>query len=185
MGKNVYDFDNTIFAGDSSVRFYLYCARRRPGILLDLPGVGLWFFCLKLGLVDKTRFKERLYRYFTRLRDIHGLVAAFWQENFSRIKPWYLAQKRGDDVIISASPEFLLAPACARLGVTLLASQVDPGTGAYTGLNCHGREKVRRLQAAMPECVVDKFYSDSRSDTPLALLAKEAYLVKGDRLLPW
>ena len=93
--------------------------------------------------------------------------------------------KRADDVIISASPAFLLAPACQRLGVTLLASQVDETTGKYQGLNCHGEEKLRRLKAAMPAIVVDKAYSDSRSDTPLAMLAKQAYLVKGDRLLPW
>ncbi len=185
MGQNVYDFDNTIFAGDSSVRFYCHCVKRKPSILLDLPAVGVWLIGMQLGLVEKTRFKERLYRYFTKVEDIRSAVTAFWDENFQRIKPWYLAVKRADDVIISASPEFLLAPACQRLGVTLLASQVDETTGKYRGLNCHGEEKVRTLKAVMPTIVVDKAYSDSRSDTPLALLAKQAYLVKGDRLLPW
>ena len=29
------------------------------------------------------------------------------------------------------------------------------------------------------------FYSDSQSDAPLAAIADHAFLVKGDRLLPW
>ncbi|MBF1089242.1 MAG: haloacid dehalogenase-like hydrolase, partial [Solobacterium sp.] len=32
---------------------------------------------------------------------------------------------------------------------------------------------------------IENFYSDSYSDTPLARIAENAYLVKGDNLLPW
>ena len=35
------------------------------------------------------------------------------------------------------------------------------------------------------EVDIDEFYSDSRSDAPLARMAKRAYLVKGETLLPW
>jgi phosphoserine phosphatase len=41
---------------------------------------------------------------------------------------------------------------------------------------------VRRLKEAYPEVVIDRFYSDSRADTPLAKLAREAFLVKGNDL---
>ena len=30
---NVYDFDGTIYDGDSSIDFYLFCIKRKPSIL--------------------------------------------------------------------------------------------------------------------------------------------------------
>lgn len=33
---NVYDFDKTIYAGDSTIDFYLFCLKRQPAIL-QLP----------------------------------------------------------------------------------------------------------------------------------------------------
>ena len=185
MKRNVYDFDQTVYSGDSTLHFYRYCARRHPGILLDLPVVGVWFAGMALGVVDKTRVKQRLYRFLTRVPDVDALIASFWDAHRCNLKRWYLDQKRVDDVIISASPEFLLRPVCEWLGVTLLASRVDVRTGRYTGLNCHGKEKVARLYAAIPGMEIARFYSDSLSDAPLAQLAQQAYLVKGEELLPW
>jgi phosphoserine phosphatase len=75
---------------------------------------------------------------------------------------------------------------CAKLGIVhVLASQVDPKTGRYTGLNCHGEEKVRRLKEVEKNADIEEFYSDSISDAPLAALAEKAYLVKGDQRRVW
>ena len=102
------------------------------------------------------------------------------------MKPFYAKTRRPDDVVISASPEFLIAPACARLGVAcVMGSPVDRRTGAFHGPNCHGEEKVRRFRAAFPDGQIDDFYSDSHSDYPLARIARRAILVRGDRLEPW
>ena len=66
-----------------------------------------------------------------------------------------------------------------------MATVVDPKTGKHTGLNCHGEEKVKRFYQMFPNAEIDEFYSDSLSDTPLALEAKRAFLVKGDQILDW
>ena len=79
-----------------------------------------------------------------------------------------------------------MTPICQQLGVTLIASVVDKKTGQYTGENCFGEEKVRRFEkAGYAKADVEAFYSDSYSDSPLAELAKEAYLVKGEVCYPW
>ena len=117
--------------------------------------------------------------------DIDRAVEAFWDEYFPRVNRWYLDHQQPDDIIISASPEFLIAVPAGRLGLRLLASRVDRHTGETEGENCHGEEKVRRLREAYPEVEIREFYSDSLSDTPLAKLADKAYLVKGQELLPW
>ena len=66
-----------------------------------------------------------------------------------------------------------------------MGSPVDKHTGRYSGPNCHGAEKVRRFRQRFPDARIDGFFSDSLSDSPLAELARSAWLVQGDRLLPW
>lgn len=183
---NVYDFDQTIYRRDSTADFYFYCLARRPEIALLLPMQGFHFARYLLGRISKTAFKERFYRFFTKVPDMDAWVEDFWRTHRGGISAWYLAQQRSDDLVISASPEFLLRPICRDLGIShLLASRVDPKTGQYTGKNCHGREKVRRLRAAFPGAQVGEFCSDSLSDTPLAELAEKSYIIKKERKLDW
>lgn len=178
---NVYDFDNTIFRGDSMARFFAFCLRRHPRILRRLPGVTARAALLLLGKEDLTGFKARLFGFLRDIPDVEREVAAFWAVNKRRIKPWYLSQARPDDLVISAGPEFLLAPVCPRL----IASRVDPATGAYTGRNNDGEEKVRRFRAEYGGSPVEAFYSDSLHDAPMASIAEKAFLVKGDQILRW
>ncbi|MBQ6570678.1 MAG: HAD-IB family phosphatase [Clostridia bacterium] len=183
---NVFDFDKTIFKYDSSVMFYKYCLKRHPQILKYLPIQMVGGVRLFLKLRPKTECKELFYRYFRGIDDIDSYLEDFWDKNICYIQKWYKDMQRQDDVIISASPEFLLAPACRRLGIKyMMATRVDRHTGIHDGINCHGEEKVRRFYEAFPQGKVDKFYSDSRSDTPLANIAREAYLVDGETLTPW
>ena len=154
------------------------CTKSFAVTLALLP--GYW-----LGKISKTAVKERMYGFLRRVPDVDAELEAFWAKNFDRVNPWYLAQQRPDDIIISASPEFLVRIPAQKLGVRLLASRVDKHTGKTDGENCHGAEKVRRLHEAYPEVQIAEFYSDSRSDSPLAELAERAYLVHGQERTPW
>lgn len=182
---NVYDFDNTIYRGDSSFDFYRHCCARYPRVRRDIFGVLPLAAGLLLHRRDKTRAKERFYHYLSFVPSVESEVLRFWETHAQNIKPWYLEQKHGDDLIISASPVFLLSPICERLGVTLIASRVEAQTGIYDGLNCHDEEKVRRMRQEYPDVEIDRFYSDSLADTPLAKLARAAFLVKGDAISPF
>jgi phosphoserine phosphatase len=53
------------------------------------------------------------------------------------------------------------------------------------GANCHDTEKVTRFREAHGEARIEEFYSDSRSDAPLAALAKRAYFIRNGRPEPW
>lgn len=169
------------------MQFYCFCLRRHPKILRYLPGqftAFVRYYVFHLG--TKTQMKERFYCYFQAVPDIRTEARVFWERNESKLlQSWYLEQKQPNDVIISASPEFLLEPICQKLGVALIGSQVDPATGRYRGINCHGAEKVRRFEQQFPGAEIQCFYSDSYSDTPLAELAKMSFLVKGESLTPW
>lgn len=184
---NAYDFDKTIYDGDSTADFYFFCLKRHKKIISLAPSLiaaFLKFYVFKKG--TKTEFKEVMYR-FLRFCNIDKDLKDFWSVNKNKIKQFYLKQKKSDDVIISASPEFLLKPICNELEIiNLIASRVDCKTGKYSGINCHGKEKVRRFYEIFgKDTKVEEFYSDSYSDTPMAEIAKRAYLVKQDKLFDW
>jgi len=153
---------------------------------LDIPGQMINGLLFVLKIRKKQVFKQRMLGFLTRIGDVDARVNAFWDENFCRIKPWYYEKQKPDDVVISASPEFLVKPACDRLGIRItMGSPVDKHTGKFSGPNCHGEEKVHRFYKVFPNEKIDEFFSDSYSDTPLARLAKTAWLVKDSELLPW
>ena len=182
----VYDFDQTIYKRDSTADFFFYSLRKHPKTFLAVPtiiGAFFKYYIMKKG--TKTQFKEKLYT-FLRYADVENEIEHFWDRNIKDIKKFYMEQHRDDDTVISASPEFIIKPACRRLGITnVMASVVDPKTGRHSGINCHGKEKVRRFKEAFPDTPIERFYSDSLSDTPLAELAKNAYMVKGDKITNW
>lgn len=183
---NIYDFDKTILDGDTTYNFYFFCLKKKPSLALGLFGMIIPSAKYFLGLCTKTQFKEKFYRFMTKI-DCIALLEEFWDENIKYIKPFYLKNQREDDVIISASPYFLLEPAAKRLGIKYLyATNVDPKTGKHDGINCHGEEKVRRFdEAGFARADAEEFYSDSLSDTPLAKISQKAYIVIGEKLIPW
>lgn len=184
---NAYDFDKTIYDGDSTADFYLFSIKRHKKIITLLPSLlcaFIKFYVFKKG--TKTQFKEKMYR-FLNYCDLNKDLDDFWSINKHKIKKFYLSNKKSDDVIISASPRFLLEPICNHLGIkTLIASEVDCKNGKYTGVNCHGEEKVRRFYSVFDsETKVNEFYSDSYSDEPMAKIAKKAFMVKKDKINNW
>lgn len=183
---NIYDFDKTIYDGDSTADFVKFCAKKYKKTWLTLIPTAWAFFLYAIGIYTKTRFKEKMYGFLRYVPDTDTAVSEFWDSHEKNILDYYKASKRDDDIIISASPEFLLKPICERLGITrLIASRVDKSTGRYTGENCWGGEKTKRLLAEYGIEHCDKFYSDSFSDTPLAEIADEAYIVRKNELTPW
>lgn len=185
-GMDVYDFDGTIYRGDSTADFLRWCVRRHPRAGLALPRAGVAAgACFGLHAIDKTQFKRALYRCLRNVPDIEREVNRFWATHEERIGG-PCAPSAGD-LVISASPEFLLRGPCERRGLQLIASQVDPFTGRVLGPNCSGAEKVLRYRARFGDEPIERFFSDSLGDAPMAALAREAWLVDvpHDRLEEW
>ena len=184
---NVYDFDGTLFHPDCSYLFFVYCLRHDTRAVSNaIPKSLLQFLRYWIrGRKDAKPLKEALFSYLNRLESTEQTVQDFWAENADKVESWYLQQRDTDDLILSASPEFLLQPIAEKLGVRLLATPMNPYTGKIEGRNCHDIEKVRRFREAYPGETVEAFYSDSLSDSPMAELADRAYLVRGSERIPW
>ncbi len=186
MNIIAYDFDGTIYDGDSSVDFYKFCFQKKKTICKYWLK-QLWYFGLYiLGLKTKTEMKEVLFCFLKDLHDIDGLLKEFWNNHYTKIKPWYLKKEHLNDIIISASPEFLLELPIKKLKVKdLIASVVDIKTGKFLKENCHGEEKVKRLKEKYPEIVVEEMYTDSSADLPMIEISKKGFKVKKNVVMPY
>lgn len=179
-----YDFDKTIYKGNSFVDFYFYCLLRRPYIALLLPYQAIIGLLFVWRVINKKQCKQLFHGYLFFVFGKDAMIAKFWQTHIQRIKPWYLAQKREDDVIVSASPKFFLQPACDLLGIKhLIATDMDLHTGKIRGDNCCAECKVKMFKQTFGEdAQLAAFYSDSKSDLPMLQLAEKGYFVFGDTI---
>lgn len=183
---NVYDFDGTIYSGDSTIDFYIFCLKKKPGIVRVLGKQLGGAFQYKMGKLSKTQFKEAFFAFLPYLQEREKMVNEFWKANEKKIKPWYWENRKEEDIIISASPEFLLSCMKKKLGIQdVIASKVDINTGKFLGENCRGEEKIKRFSVKYKIESIDNFYSDSDADIPMARIAKKAYKVRGLQVEEW
>ncbi len=183
---NVYDFDGTIYNGDSTIDFWLFSLRRHPSVILKFPSQVTAAILHKTGKITTVQMKERFLSFVSNIPDITAETELFCRKKMHKIKEWYLEQKHSDDLIISASPEFLVAPFCKNLGnISLIATEADPLTGIISGKNCKGDEKVERFRSKYGNAAIDEFYSDSLADLPLAQTAKKSFIVSKNKIKRW
>ena len=129
--------------------------------------------------------KQRYYCFFRGI-DAVEMAERFWDENIAKIRNWYKSLQKHDDLVITASPEFLIKPICRRLGIqNLIASEVDPKTGKTLGRNCRDWEKVKRYRREYGDTPIEEFYSDSYADSPLARMAAKAHMVVEGEIVDW
>lgn len=178
---NVFDFDGTIFRGDSTAVFTHMCAVRCPAVTLHILRT-----LPKYSRMPITQWKQELFGYLRYVPEPEKLVSAIADSMDRRVYGWYREIAAPDDVVISASPLFIVQPLCEKLGIkNVCASNVDIHTGIYAGVNCSKDEKVRVFRERFGDAEIDAFYSDSLKDSPMASIARRAYLVKHGRISPW
>jgi HAD superfamily hydrolase (TIGR01490 family) len=183
----VFDVDGTLLDGDCLL---LAARRSRPPIALLAAAVALVpaLCAWKLGRLSTGQFKERTLRRFAICARVNQAEAAGQPQWLlgdleRRLRPQALQrlrwhQGRGDRVLLcSASPRMLLQPLADRLGVELLATELQRQQGRWqpllAGANCKGAEKVVRLQSHLGslEGLSIEAYGDSRGDRELLQLA--------------
>lgn len=184
---NVYDFDETIYDGESSVEFILAYLKKDPGIITFLPTVAKVMFLYKRGKITFDdfvgKYASQLKKYFERNEvDISSFVSEFWDKRMKKIKPFYLEIQQEDDVIITASPEFMMKDVCDRLGIKhLIATDFDIKTGEIKKA-CFREGKIDCFREVFPEGIIDNFYTDSLNDEFLFPFAKHVFMVKKSKI---
>ena len=184
---NVYDFDGTIFPSDCAIGFCIWCMNRHPKLWLTFFPKAIRITALnKMGKLPEYLKQREFFSYLTLLNDFDVQIERYWDKNEKRIASWYLAQKRPDDLIISASPTCIIEPIAKRLGVNFIATEYDREYGVFLNNFMYAKEKAKYIfDHGFP--LIENFYSDSLADTPLALCAEKAHLVtnKASTVIDW
>ncbi len=184
---NVYDFDETLYDGESSVEFFLYYFRVDPSLVKFLPGVIKALFLYK---AEKITLDEFLNDYGKQVEDyiathkneFERTVKSFWDKKITKIKPFYFGIQKPDDVVITASPDFLIREACNRLGIeNLISTKIDLVSGKIEA-PCFRESKIERFREVYPTEAIDDFYTDSMNDRFLMPFAKRVFIVKGSKI---
>jgi len=173
-----YDFDKTIYDGDSSTDFFFYMVFHRPYLLIFAPYFLLMLLLYSIKIISKKKIKELLFFFVPWHKNIDKIVDKFWQKNANKIFDWYAIQKKDNDLIISASLDFLLKPIMDMLNIkNWISTKYDVKTGKINGENCYGEEKLKQFRLQFSGHQLEAFYSDSMSDFPMFKESNEAYLV--------
>lgn len=177
----LYDFDKTVYFYDCTVKFWLYCLKRKPYLIFGLV-VQIWGFLLfKLKIKNREYFKSKFMFFIRHFADIEKEILNFWSKEEKNICTWFANSVCPDDIIISASPVFLVKPMADKFGIKLIASEMDIHTAQFLSPNCKGKRKVEVL-AEQGIVSADRAFSDSESDIPMLSLAKEGYIIKNKDL---
>lgn len=184
MKVNVYDFDKTIYDGDSTIDFYKFCLKKNKKIIILLPIQLFYMFLYLIKLKDKKDMKEKFFSFLKYIDNIDKYLVEFWNLNYNKIKGWYIDKNHDKDIIISASPKFLLEIPTNKLKVKkTIATIVDKKTGRFLSANCYGQEKVNRLKKEYSDVIIEEMYTDSLSDKPLLNCAIKGYIVKKNKII--
>ncbi len=188
-----FDFDGTLTTRDSFTLFVAWRAgpiRYRWGLLRLAPEIVLYPI-----LRDRGRLKASAIREFLsdltvpQLAESAEAFAQSWTERLLRpdaLAAWRRWRDQGAlMVIVTASPEVLIAPFARRLGADhLIGTQLavdenDRITGALKGQNCRGPEKARRLMDQFgTDLALAAAYGDTGGDREmLAMAATRGYRV--------
>lgn len=183
---NVYDFDNTIYRGESAIDFFLYFLKRDPKLIAYAPKV---IKALAGYKAQKISIDEALAEYGALVEDycrtIENLdehIKNFWDLNCKKIKPFYFGIRKDDDVILSAGFDIVLAEMGRRMNIkNIISTETDRENFKIINF-CFRENKVRAFKKHYPDTVIENFYTDSLNDQPIIDLAENAYLVKGDKI---
>lgn len=182
----VFDFDNTIYDGESSLDFFLYCLKQKRSLIKYMPEIlykASKYKSGKIGIDEVYKFCDKMLGVFLK-NNIYtqSLVSGFWAENGKKLKKNFLEMIKEDDVIISASPRFLLSKVSDMINTkNIICTEIDEKSEKLTFL-CYGKNKIQAFDKAYPGVEIDEFYTDSISDMPMIKKAKKSYMVKGEKI---
>jgi len=184
----LFDFDGTLTRLDSLLDFHLFVFGNGR-VMSELLRQAPWIIAYKLGLISNAAAKERLLAAFWQGRSHADLAEIGRTYALNRIdtilRPvaierlaWH--SERGHEIaVVSASLPEWIEPWCAPNGIdTMIGTRLEcDQTGRLTGrlatANCHGPEKVRRIQKHfnLADYASVYAYGDSRGDREMLALA--------------
>lgn len=182
IAVKVFDFDNTIYMGESSVDFSFYMIRHNKRIIRYIPTILFSLVGYKLCLLKKERLEAIINDFFAGVLDgtesPDEYVREFWAAHDRKLNPDILRLIEPGDVIISASPVILFDGIREKLKTDqIIGTEVDIEQKRVTWFN-FGDNKVKRYRERFGDRTIDAFYTDSYNDKDMMAISREVYIVK-------
>ncbi len=178
----VFDFDNTLYQGESTFDFAMFIVKKKKSLLRYVPQFIRILFLYKVCKLDINEFTDKLEKYSKQFLEnkewIMESVDEFWDENIGKLYPHMLKKIKKSDVILTTSPDFLLKGIDDVLNTDhIFGTTLDFAKGKISHLNFQ-ENKVKKFLEAYPNKEIDEFYTDSYNDEPLMKISKKVFLVK-------
>ncbi len=184
---NAYDFDNTIYNGESIFDFFLFILKKDIWLIKFLPIVLIRLIEYKLNIlkIDKIyKTVEMIINSFFKRSNFNynELVEQFWKKNYKKLKPEFLKMLKKNDLIITGCPSFLIGYIKDDLKAkNIICTEFDIDNKKVKFI-CFGDNKVKAFKEKYKNKRIKKFYTDSLSDIPFMKLADEVYFVNKDKI---
>ncbi len=178
---NAYDFDNTIYDGESIYDFFIFCLKKDIWLIKFFPLVLFRLIEYKLNLLKIEKiyqtceiiinsfFKHSKFNY-------DELIEEFWKINHKKLKKEFLDMLKKDDLIITGCPNFLINYIKDELKVENIICTDFDLKNKKVNFICFGENKVIAFKKKYKN-KINKFYTDSLADVPFMELANEVYFV--------
>lgn len=182
----VFDFDNTLYHGESAVDLALYMIKNNKRIILYLPKIFYNLIKYKLCIAEKEKMVLAINDFLKNaIRDKEELFSAvkgFWEKNGCKLDRKMLDMIGSDDVIITAGPDFLINGIRGLINTDhIISSRIDSVKMKVRYLN-FGENKVKGYKALYGDKRIDCFYTDSYNDKALMDISDKVFVVKKGRL---
>ncbi|MDZ4786214.1 MAG: HAD family hydrolase [bacterium] len=186
----LFDFDGTITTKDS-LKIFLIFYHGWFKVLIGLLVLSPILILYVLKIISNHSTKQILLQYFFKNEPVDAfnikgkdfalqyLPKILRPDAIQRIN--HHLSKHETVVIVSASAENWIKPWSDQMGLSCIATKLEIKknkiTGRYSGNNCNGKEKVRRIKEKYNLSLFNAIiaYGDSRGDREMLALANESY----------
>ncbi len=177
-----FDFDNTIYRGESSIDLAVYMIRNNKKIILYLPMIFKNLVKYKLCMIGREEMEIILNDFCQAVMgdkdEVPEIIDRFWQTHTHKLNRRILKLISPEDIIITAGPDILINGIRDSLHTDhIISSEVDLNSGRFTYLNFKDN-KVRRFKELYGDTPIDVLYTDSYNDRALMEISDRVFLVK-------
>lgn len=185
----LFDFDGTLFAGDSLSDF-LFFAFGFKKVFIGAVLLSPFLIAYKIKFCTAVLAKERVFAHFFKNRSVSSLDSI--AEKYFRVRGVKKLRRsgvakinehlaRGHTVAIVSASAFWVRPFAEHFGLIFISTALEVEEGRYTGRisgkNCKGLEKVNQVKEVFDVSTYQEIYAygDTSGDTEMLALATKKF----------
>ncbi len=177
----VFDFDNTLYDGETMVDFFHFMVEKKEELKKYKSIVNFFLNLYNHNMLPMNLVRKCIDKYKGELnystKNIDKYVAEFWDLHRDKIMKDMVKKVKKDDVIITASLDFLLRPIIKDLPTkNIICTEVDIENKKVDCV-CYKENKVKKYREKYKDIPIDELYTDSYTDKPLMQISKKVYLI--------